>query len=1089
MVWYTACCMPYAAHDPHMLSRVPVPNKLDLAKKFLPKKLGSQLALLTTLCILLPLLGYGWYTAEKQSQLIAGSIQHEADLHAANIAANVGPFLLVENLSAVERVLLAAAEFEAVRHIHVVDAHGLVISEVEHSDKERPVVRFRPRTIPTPAIVEVKTESRGDSRVVWQPIMLPDHLGWVCLEFSLQQVRATQQEIQKTAFIAGILAILLSLSLLFTFLNPRVKSLQRIKRFSDSLDKNLGATIDVSRDSIEIASISQALNAASVRLHASESALWESERMFRDLAENIQDVFWMTSLNMDEMIYVSPAYEEVWGRSSQSLYQHPASWMEAIHPEDHERVLQSLDKQAQGEYNVEFRIVRPDGSIRCINDRAFPVRNAAGEVTRLAGVAVDITDLKNLEEAKQRHLADIAVQAALEKQNLELEAARQQALVANEAKSEFMANMSHEIRTPMHAILGFARILLRSDLNEEQHEQVSIIHKSASSLLRIVEDILDFTRMESGKLNLHHELFNLREYVEDCFALLAPRAHEKALNFAHLIYSDVPTELIGDPGRIRQVLINLLANAIKFTSTGEVVLRVMLEAQDKSRVTLKFEVTDTGIGISPEHQEHLFSVFEQIDSSYSRQYGGTGLGLAISKQLVEQMDGEIGFESRLGKGSTFWFTVRLEEDVSLHILPGKGFSGRRIVLFDGHAIAQRSTQSLLSNWGAEVKPVDSRAQLDAVIQEAKHEGAGIDALVLGISPDLAKGHQSFEIIRHAKAICDTPILVLINSSIPGVIDMASHWGADATLVKPCKSLDLQRELSRLLVHGAAPSWVSTDVGKAPPSGKLGHGLRILVADDNDITLKLIVTFLEEQQATVVATSNGKQVLTKVFNEDFDAVILDIHMPVMNGMEVANAIREHEKGKRHLPLVALTADAFFAEKEDAAQQGFDELLVKPVSEMILWQAILRQTRPERLALIKSASSMESGAGPGRDASLPQAGSPEQLPALDVKLGKNLAGGNAATADALLKLFLDKLPASQEKINQAFHDHDAHALGEEVHKLHGSTCFCGVPALRLAASKLDAAIKKGDNNDIEAGVACLNLQIHRLLNDVAEFSQAG
>ena len=160
MVWYTACCMPYAAHDPHMLSRVPVPNKLDLAKKFLPKKLGSQLALLTTLCILLPLLGYGWYTAEKQSQLIAGSIQHEADLHAANIAANVGPFLLVENLSAVERVLLAAAEFEAVRHIHVVDAHGLVISEVEHSDKERPVVRFRPRTIPTPAIVEVKSGIR-----------------------------------------------------------------------------------------------------------------------------------------------------------------------------------------------------------------------------------------------------------------------------------------------------------------------------------------------------------------------------------------------------------------------------------------------------------------------------------------------------------------------------------------------------------------------------------------------------------------------------------------------------------------------------------------------------------------------------------------------------------------------------------------------------------------------------------------------------------------------------------------------------------------------------------------------------------------
>ena len=1057
-----------------------MPNKFPLAKKFLPQKLGSQLALLTTLCILLALLGYGWYTAEKQSQLIASSIQHEADLHAANIAANVGPFLLVENLSAVERVLLAASEFEPIRHIQVVDAKGLVVSEVEHSDGAKPVVRFRPRTIPTPSIVKAVVENKAESRIVWQPIMLPDHLGWVHLEYSLQQVRATQQEIHKTAFIAGLLAILLSLSLLFSFLNPRLKSLQRIKQFSDSLDKNLGTTIDVSQDSIEIASISQALNAASVRLHASESALWESERMFRDLAENIQDVFWLTSLDMGKMIYVSPAYEQVWGRSRESLYQHPASWKDAIHPEDYERILHSLEKQAEGGYNVEFRIIRPDGSIRWINDRAFPVRNAAGELTRLAGVAVDITDLKNLEEAKQRHLADVAVQEALEKQNVELEAARQQAQVANEAKSEFMANMSHEIRTPMHAILGFSRILLRSDLTEEQREQISIIHKSATGLLRIVEDILDFTRMESGKLNLRQEVFTLRECVEDCFALLAPRAHEKALDFAHLIYSDVPAELIGDPGRIRQVLINLLANAIKFTSRGEVVLRVMLEEKDASVVTIKFEVADTGIGISPEHQAQLFAVFAQIDSSYSRQYGGTGLGLAISKQIVEQMNGEIGFESRLGKGSTFWFTICVEEHEAQQITFEKRLAGRRIVLFDSHPVAQCSTQSLLSNWGAEVVPVDSGNQLDAVILVSREETKGIDAVVLGISPDLAKGYQSFEIIRHVKDICNCPILVLINSSIPGVIDSASHWGADIALAKPYKSLDLQRELSRLFAPEMAPSSIPSETGKAQASEKLGYGICILVADDNDITRKLIVTLLEEQQAKVVATSNGKEVLERVFNEDFDAVILDIHMPLMNGIEVANAIREREVGSHHLPLIALTADAFFVDKKATEQQGFDEFLVKPVSEMNLWQAILRQTRPERLALIKSVSSIENRAVHEHDASIPQADSPQQLPPLDPKLGRYLAGDNTATADVLLKLLLDSLPVSQERISQAFSRHDARTFEEEVHKLHGATCFCGVPALRLAASQLEAAINKHDNGSIEERLASLNLQIRRLLH---------
>ncbi len=372
-----------------------------------------------------------------------------------------------------------------------------------------------------------------------------------------------------------------------------------------------------------------------------EAAQAESEIRFRQLAENIHDVFWIVTPDNHQMIYISPAFEAIWGHSCRQLYANPALWLDALHRDDVDRVVQALEtKQALGTYDEEYRIVRSDGAVRWIWDRAFPIRDPHGKVVRIVGVARDITEQRLTMEAAKRLAAE--------------------AQAASKAKSEFLATMSHELRTPMNGVFGFAGLLMDSPLNETQRQYAAIIRSSGESLLSIINDILDFSRIEANKLLVERIPFDLAGSITAAASLLRLQADDKGLSLEVKIDPDLKFRALADPVRFRQVLLNLLGNALKFTNAGGVTISVEVEAGTPPRSTpssVAIRVADTGIGIDPAKQKLLFQKFSQADSSTTRRFGGTGLGLAISKSLVELMGGIIGMESRPGVGSVFWFTV------------------------------------------------------------------------------------------------------------------------------------------------------------------------------------------------------------------------------------------------------------------------------------------------------------------------------------------------------------------------------------------------------------------------------------------------
>jgi PAS domain S-box-containing protein len=595
-------------------------------------------------------------------------------------------------------------------------------------------------------------------------------------------------------------------------------------------------------------------------------------------------------------------------------------WSRRVVPEDLPAAEGALAKvmETKGRASVEFRIIRPDGAVRHLAAAEGVVLDEEGNVSRIIGVNIDITERKESEANLKR--------------------AKDEAEAANRAKSEFLANMSHEIRTPMNGIIGMTDLVLDSELNDEQREYLNTVKTSADSLLTVINDILDFSKIEANKIEIEASDFNLHDTLELALKTLALRAHEKNLELTCEIANDVPEAVRGDSSRLRQVALNLLGNAIKFTNEGEVTMTVSTDSRRAEDCVLHFVIADTGIGISSEKQEVIFDPFTQADSSTTRTFGGTGLGLTISSRLVEKMGGRIWVESEVGKGTRFHFTVRLgiADKNAIRagaVAPADLLRNVRVLVVDDNRTNRRILEATLKRWEMKAVAVEGGRQALAQLSAAWEARDPFGLILMDMQMPEMDGFGLVERIRERPELSTATIMMLTSAGNRGDAARCRELGVAAYLLKPIRQSELREAIARVLGAQAQPGAIPFVTRQTlADSREGGDSLNILVAEDNAVNRLLITRMLEKKGHRVVVTTNGRETLAALEKESYDLVLMDVQMPEMDGIEAVMAIRQWEKAKAdgsHQPVVALTAHAMARDRDRCTEAGMDGYLTKPI----------------------------------------------------------------------------------------------------------------------------------------------------------------
>ncbi len=756
----------------------------------------------------------------------------------------------------------------------------------------------------------------------------------------------------------------------------------------------------------------------------------------------------------------------------EGTYQDFIKW---VHPEDQEAVLAKnkpiIENKKAIPVDYEHRIVTKGGSVRWVKETAGIRCDAAGRPVSLTGFVVDITARKKTEEALRktnRELEEATAQAS--------ELARQ-AELANLAKSEFLANMSHEIRTPMNGVIGLTGLLLDTELTEEQRRFAENVKSSGEALLMLVNDILDFSKIEADKLELEILDFDLQSLLDDLAATTALQAHDKGLELICAAHPDVPTLLSGDPGRLRQILVNLTGNAVKFTQQGEVVVGVERVKEpggaEEDSCLLRFSVRDTGIGIPADKMGMLFRQFSQVETSTTRKYGGTGLGLAISAKLARLMGGQVGVESVVGQGSEFWFTARfgLQPGAECKPPPLAELSGVRVLIVDDNATHREILLNRLGSWGmrAEEAP-DGPSGLRAISKALSEHDPFRLAIVDHQMPEM-DGESVGRTVKADAALADTRLVMLTSLGEPGDARRLLEIGFSAYVIKPVHYEELKVTLAQTLSCGAdgAPRRVNTRHTRRESPPSFAHRkVRVLLAEDNITNQQVALGILRKLGVTADAVANGCEALEALKILPYDLVFMDVQMPEMDGLQATRSLRNRqtEIPQRNLPVIALTAYAMQGDRERCLAAGMNDFLTKPVSPRSLAEALEKWLPKEE----SGARDQESGARDQESGARDQeSGAREGEQVFDRTALVARLMGDEELAGTILQAFLTDMPRQIEALRGSLEAGDGASVEAQAHSIKGAAANVGGDALRAVALALEQAGKAGE---LESMKTCLS-----------------